>query len=723
MSDSNAQSQELDFSTVSKGVNYLVDGYIAYAKEVITDRAISNMYDGLKPVHRRVMYTLYNEKSSNYIKSQRVSGDTLIYHPHGDAAVYQAAVLMTDKNGSLAFPLIEGSGSFGQVFKTDPPSAARYTEMKLSLDAKKEYFTDLDGIEMIPNFDSTTTEPSVLPVTFPAALVNSSKGIAVGFKSMMPSFNFVDVCNLVKEYIQNGKCTTVIEPDFVTGGYYIRNEKELAKLMQVGEAKLKLRGRLTEDDKTLVVTEVPFGKTIQGLIRQVNNLKSTAVKNAYDVDDFSKTALFKVDCSSKRAVDDVRYLLYKDTDFQYNFSASITVIKDGKPVTVGVWTLIEEWVKWRKEVLTKALTLRINNTKEAMRESQAFMNLIKATEKKDTFVKIVTTKGRTEGIKYLRENFSRDDIPEDLLSFVASRSITTYHTGGDYASKYAGCVGQLNMLTSSLDDLDGTICKQMDELIKTYGTKMKRRTEVTNKDYIFSEDDGEVTKKEDVVDNTACTYELNNGFITKSRYGIKSDSQFRVKASASATLFTIDSDGRCIRLYCEDIPYTTDSLGTYIPTYGNFTPSDDKNYKLYGLWELKDETLTVLYKDGNMGFVDMSEWLQNNRHVKVIEKGIATGIADKVGAVFEGVPDVLVVSDGKGDIAYARMEYVQKKNRTAKTRVFTMGKLQEIKAYKVLTTSESMLSIARPTTYDTRLRKLQSDGDFRFKMKEMSKVF
>lgn len=723
MSDNSSQSQELDFSTVSDGVSYLVDGYIAYAKEVITDRAISNMYDGLKPVHRRVMYTLYKEKSSDFIKSQRVAGDTLVYHPHGDAAVYQAAVLMTDKNGSLAFPLLEGSGSFGQVFKTDPPAAARYTEMKLSLDAKKEYFTDIDGIEMIPNFDSTTTEPSVLPVTFPAALVNSSKGIAVGFKSMMPSFNFVDVCNLVKEYIKDGKCHTIIEPDFVTGGYYIRNEKELTKLMQVGEAKLKLRGRLITDDKTLVVTEVPFGKTIQGLIRQINNLKSTAIKNAYDVDDFSKTALFKVDCSSKRVVDEVRYLLYKDTDFQYNFSASLTVIKDGKPVTVGVWTLIEEWVKWRKEVLTKSLTLRINSAKEKMRESQAFMNLIKATAKKDEFVKIVTTKGRTEGIKYLRENFTREEIPEDLLTFVSSRSITTYHTGGNYASEYSGAMGQLNMLTTSLDNLDDTICKQMDELIKAYGTKMKRRTEVTKTDYTFGEDGETETKKEETVDNTSCTYELNNGFITKSRYGINNNAQFRVKASASAILFTIDSDGRCIRLYCEDIPYTTDSLGTYIPTYGNFTPSDNNNYKLYGLWELKDETLTILYKDGNMGFVDMSEWLQNNRHVKVIEKGIATGIADKVGAVFEGVPDVVLVSDGKGDMAYARMEYVQKKNRTAKTRVFTMGKLQEIKAYKTLTTSESMLSIVKPSAYDTRLRKIQSDGDFRFKMKEMSRTF
>ena len=272
---SEKETQVYDLSTISSGVEYLKNGYIEYAQEVISGRALPDVHDGLKPVNRRIIETLRTGKvTKSYMKSARIAGNVLALHPHGDASVYAAMVLMTQENGSLAFPLMDGGGNYGGVYKDDPPAAPRYTEARLHPNAN-EYFGEMNGIDMIPNFDSTLSEPVVFPVSFPAVLVNATSGIAVGFRSNIPSFNFNDVCDLVTEFIDKGKCETVIEPDFVTGGYYVRNQKELLKLMQAGTGKIKLRARTITDGKKIIVTEVPYGKTIQKLMKQINNLNTT----------------------------------------------------------------------------------------------------------------------------------------------------------------------------------------------------------------------------------------------------------------------------------------------------------------------------------------------------------------------------------------------------------------------------------------------------------------
>ena len=153
-----------DLSSITSGVKYLQDGYIEYCEEVISNRALPSIYDGLKPVNRRILVTLYNDKViKNYMKCARISGNTMALHPHGDSSIYAAMVLMTDNNGSLAFPLVDGSGSFGGFYKTDPPAASRYTEAKLHQNAYNEYFNEMNGIDMVPNFDSTMSEPELLP--------------------------------------------------------------------------------------------------------------------------------------------------------------------------------------------------------------------------------------------------------------------------------------------------------------------------------------------------------------------------------------------------------------------------------------------------------------------------------------------------------------------------------------------------------------------------------
>ena len=691
-----------DLSTVSSGVKYLTDGYIDYCEEVIANRALPNIYDGLKPVNRRILVTLVNDKvTKSFMKCARISGNVLALHPHGDASVYAAMVLMTDKNGSLAFPLVDGSGSFGGVYKTDPPAAQRYTEAKISQMALDEYFGEMDGINMIPNFDSTMSEPDALPVSFPAVLVNSTSGIAVGFKSNIPSFNFVDVCNLVKEYIEKGECTTVICPDFVTGGEYVYNAKELKKLMLTGSGKIKLRGKVTITGKEINVTDVPFGKTIQGLVKQINDKNLSSVRNAYDADDFAHGLMFTVDCTAKNRVDEALYAMYKETDFQYTYSADITVVKNGVPVRIGVWNIISEWVAWRKQVLEKEYNVRLENAKQAIREASAFMAVVKDRKRCAELVNTIRDNGREYGRNYVKANFSREEVPEDLIPFVCSRSLPDYHKGGKYESDFVNMSVQVKRLEDDLANLDAVIVKQMDRLIAQYGTKLARKTEITNTDYEFTEEQEE---KEKYVDTSKVFYALKNGFLRKCRYDIiDNEAEYKFEGQANDTLIAIDNRGRVLRIYCSDLPINSPTdMGLYLPRYFGFNESED--YCITWISRMQGQTAMIVYKDGNFGFLDTSEWMNNNRNVKVIEKGIATSIADKVGAVIENIPEVLYVSDTKGKIGWVLVDDIKRKDRTAKTRIFNLSKGAELDSYACYSATEGALIMNNCGVYRNTLK-------------------
>lgn len=699
-----------DLSTISSGVDYLKDGYLEYAKEVITGRALADCYDGLKPVNRRILATLFNDKVTKaHMKSARVSGNVLALHPHGEGSVYAAMVLMTQRNGSLAFPLIDGAGNFGGVYKDDPPAAMRYTEVKLHPNSK-EYFGQMQGIEQVPNFDSTLKEPVVLPVSFPAVLVNATSGIAVGFRSNIPSFNFVDVCNLVIEYLDKGQCTTVIEPDFVTGGYYVRNQKELLKLMRAGSGKLKLRAKHIVDGKKIVVTEVPYGKTIQKLLRQINALNENSIRNAYDTDDFDHGAGFTVDCSSKARVDEAMYAMLKNTDLQYSYSADITVVLNGTPKRMGVWEVIEEWTNWRRGVVSKELQFQRDALIDSIREARAFMAIVNAYDKRMELVSIIADKGRAAGKEYIRNNFTREEVPEDLIDFCASRSLPSYHDGGRLRDAYYNGEVQLKALDSQIADIDTVIRNDMKRLIKEYGPTMQRRTEITTRDYEFSETEKPTEK---FVDNGQCLFELRDNFIRKLRYAApNSDAQYVIDGKADDTLIAFDNRGRILRIYGTDLPLSgAGDVGIYMPNYLGIKETDD--YKVLWIGKLSGQELMLLYKDGNVGFVDTKEWLYNSRNVKVLNRGISQSSAPMLGAVLEDIPEMLYVSDVDGNIAWASVADIKRKDRTAKTRVFDLYHGKNIDSYLLADFAVGTILVNNYGAYANKLRPLPDLSDFR----------
>lgn len=692
---------------ISAGVDYLKDGYADYAREVIKNRALPSLYDGMKPVNRRILYTLYKDKvTKNFMKSARITGNVLALHPHGDQSVYKSMVLMTDDNGSMAFPVIAGSGNFGGVYKTDPPAASRYTEAKLHLQAS-EYFGEMDGIEMVDNFDGTLKEPVELPVSFPAVLVNANTGIAVGFRSNTPSFNFTDVCNLVIEYIRSGHCSTIIEPDFVTGGIYVRNEQELRQLMTTGKARLKLRARIKTEGKQLIVTEVPYGKTLQLLIRQINNLEDRSIKNAYDVDDFNGAGI-KINCPNASLTEQAYYVLLRHTDLQYSYSADMTVIDKGKPKRLGVWQIIKRWTEWRKGVLLKEFTTQRKALLESMREAEAFMNVVNAYDKRMELVRIIADKGKKEGSEYIRKNFTRQEVPGDLIDFCAGRSLPSYHDGGKYAGIYNDGKSKLEQLDKNINGVGAYIIAQMERLIATYGSKMPRRTEVTTKDYEFVD-----TKSSVAVDDKPCVFEIANGFIKKLRVGVPTDAtEFMFDAKSNDTLIAFDNRGRILRINGSDIPMDGSALGTYIPTYAGLKETDD--YRITYAGVLDGSELFLLYKDGNIGYVDTSEWNDSRRNVKVLNRGIASSSAEYLGVVLhkEELSDVLFVTDTDGNVGWVNITKLAKKGRTAKTRAVKLRKNALLDTYFFTDSQSALMKLKNPLDHNEVMKPLKDIGDY-----------
>lgn len=702
--------EDFKLESMQEGMQSLWQGYVDYAKSVVIYRALPDLRDGLKPVNRCTLYVTYKLKDKGMIKSQKITGDVIAsYHPHGDASVYEALVPLTTANGAMQIPLLFGDSNFGNVLTDERHAAQRYTETCISNDALKYYCQEMNGIQMIPNFDNTTTMPELFPVWFPAVLCNSQEGVAVGFRGKMPSFNLLDVLKLTKEFIETGKCSTVIMPDFVTGGFYIQNNKELQKLMTVGTAKIKLRARVEIRDKDIIITEFPYGKTLGKLAKQIESKNIQGIRAVKDQNGYDGVAL-AVECTSKNKVDEVLYSLYKNTDLQSTFSADLTCILNDTPVTLGVWGIIEKWVEWRREVLKRSITDTLSSLKTDLQASRAFIELLKDKEKCDEFCRLVMKVSAEEGVKYLLANFDNEIITSDLAHWLTRRRISDFKNGGRYAVQYQQLTSQINALESDLENVDAVIIRQLDSILEEKKISHARRTEITSKDYNFNVIEEE---KEVFVDTSICYYTIKENFIRKYRYEsqVPKDCAY-MQAPANVTLIGVDNRGRVIRIYCKDIPYTSNTeIGVYIPSYLGIEETDD--YSVLYLDVLDGKKKLIIYNDGYLGTLDTAEWLDCKKQIRVVERGV-----DNVNAkLIAGIEDFdenswLYVCDNLGRLSYVCMSTVKQMNRTARKKVFDVKKGSAIRSYAVLDGYEGYAMLKDVSKYGgARLKYLNSQAD------------
>lgn len=695
----------------SEGFEALTNGYMEYAKEVITNRAFPDIRDGLKPVQRRVAYSASQIKFGNdFKKSASLVGATLELHPHGDGSVYESICTMVDSNGTLNVPLLSGQGGFGRVFSSEPPAAFRYTKLKPSEYLK--YFTrDMSACEMKEAEEGEGLEPEAFPVRFPNILLGGSEGVAVSISTKIPSFNFNDVIDLTIKYIKGKELGVedIIIPDFPTGGVLIKNDKELAKLMTVGKATLKVRAEVEIEGNKILVKSVPVGRTVEKMISKIKSIDTKLISNVTDTTGLNSKSFISIKCRSKAVVENVLAMLYKENILQSLVHARMSVLVNGEPRLMGVYKIVETWVNWRKGILRKVLELDIEGCQNELRVLSYFTRLVSNEEWRDTFVDKIVRVSKQEATDYLKELF--EDIDIESSNWICGRAISAFNNGGKYLNRYNDLSKFVEKHRFNLDHLDEYLISDLEEVKRENREVFERKTSVTNLDYRFSK-----AVEAEVVDDSYCVWTLDNhGFLKKTRdFEDGDDVLYSFEGQANSVLVGFDSYGRVLRVFGDEIEFTgLGENGTYLPKYFDVDLSGTKldgTYKILYLGLLDGSERMLVYSDGYVGFFDSSEVMAKKRS-KVVTNGVPLKVIDKLAGVIEekDVKEFLLVADDSTGVARfgtVAISDINKKSRTSSTKVFD-GRDVNIRYYLPMSGNELMQFMESPFEYNKKISKLK----------------
>ncbi|MBI2595081.1 MAG: DNA gyrase subunit A, partial [Candidatus Colwellbacteria bacterium] len=354
----------------------LRESYLDYAMSVIVGRALPDVRDGLKPVHRRILWAM-NElgltSGAKFVKSARITGETMgKYHPHGDAAVYDALVRMAQPF-SLRYPLVTGQGNFGSV-DGDGAAAQRYTEARLSPIAE-ELLRDIDKetVDFAPNYDDSRREPTVMPARFPNLLVNGSEGIAVGMATKIPPHNLSEVIAASVHLIDKPRATTedlmefIQGPDFPTGGI-IYDRRAIIEAYTAGRGGITTRGTAQVEDKRIVVSEIPYQVNKSELIMRMAELvEDKRIPGIRDIrDESDKDGLrITIDLKSDSVPEKVLNQLWRHTDLQKDYHLNMVALSEGlQPQTMSIRDVLLGFIEHRREVVTRRTKFELKRAEE-----------------------------------------------------------------------------------------------------------------------------------------------------------------------------------------------------------------------------------------------------------------------------------------------------------------------------------------------------------------------
>ena len=467
--------------------------YLSYAMSVIISRALPDVRDGLKPVHRRIIYAMYKggfDWSKQFRKSARIVGDVIgKYHPHGDQAVYDALVRLV-QDFSMSLPLIDGQGNFGSI-DGDPPAAMRYTETKL---AKISQFLiddiEKNTVEFRSNYDETEKEPSVLPAQFPNLLVNGAGGIAVGMATSIPPHNLGEIIDATVAFINNRDITIsqlmkkVPGPDFPTGGIIVGMDN-LKQGYNKGRGSIKIRGEIEEESlkngkERLVLKSIPYQVNKSVLNERIAELaRDKKIEGISDIRDESNREGVRVVLDLRRNVEPetVKRQLYKLTSIETTFGFNTLAIVNGKPKILNLKEFISEFVSFREKTLTKKIKFDLNKAQE---RAHVLLGISIAVENIDTTIKIIKNSATTELAKksLLNKKWKITKTSRLLKLINSEKSRASYSLSETQVLAILEL--KLQKLTAfGINEIETEI-KKLAELIKKYEKLLKSKKELFN---------------------------------------------------------------------------------------------------------------------------------------------------------------------------------------------------------------------------------------------------
>jgi len=502
-----------------KIVDTLKVNYMPYAMSVIVSRAIPEI-DGLKPSHRKLLYTMYKMGllKGQKTKSANVVGQTMKLNPHGDMAIYETLVRLTTGNMALLHPLVESKGNFGKVFSRDMKFAApRYTEVKLA-PISEELFRDIDKdtVDFIDNYDGTMKEPMLLPTVFPNILVNPNQGIAVGMASNICSFNLREVCEATIAYIKEDNIDLMRylkAPDFPTGGQLILNEQEMRRIYETGRGSFRVRAKYRFDRKNscIDIYEIPYTTTTEAIIEAIAGIiKAGKIKDITDVRDETDLEGLKItiDIKKNSDPDEIMNKLFRLTPLQDSFGCNFNILIDQKPMVLGVAGILDHWIQFRMDCIRRKSEFEIRKKSETLHLLNGLAKILLDIDKAIAIIR--NTEQEDLVVPNLMEGFGIDEAQAEFIAEIKLRNLNR-----EYILRHTSEINKLKKEISDLKDIVAhdsrvldIICSQLEEISKKYG--QERRTEIIGEEHVE-----EITTENLIEDYNVRLFLTDQGYIKK----------------------------------------------------------------------------------------------------------------------------------------------------------------------------------------------------------------
>lgn len=610
----------------------LKTNYMPYAMSVILSRAIPEI-DGLKPSHRKLLYTMYlmGLLNGKTIKSANIVGRTMQLNPHGDASIYETMVRLSRGNESLLYPYVESKGNFGKAYsKNMMYAASRYTEAKLA-PICSELFCDIDKdtVDFVDNYDNTMKEPRLLPVTFPTVLCNVTTGIAVGMASSIASFNIREVCETTIALMKNKAhviSDTLIAPDFVGGGYVLYDKDELDKIYETGKGSVKVRAKYSYDKSynCIDITEIPPTTTSEAVIDKIVELaKANKVKEISDIRDETDLKGLKITIDLKRGTDPDKLMqrLYKLTPLEDTFSCNFNVLIDGKPGVRGVRELLNEWIRFRLNCITRRVNFSLAKKRKQLHLLKGLSKILLDIDKA---IKIVReTENESDVVPNLMIGFGIDETQAEYVAEIKLR-----HLNREYILKRIDDIEALENEIAELEEVLSSekkkkqiIISELQNVIKKYDTG--RKSEIL---YEIPEDIE--TEEPEVADYPVTVFLTHGGYLKKIKTAnLRMSGEQKVKegdaversveCSNKDELLVFTSKHQVYKAKLDDFPDTKASvLGEYLP--GKLEMEEGETALYTAVIRKYQGYMIFVFENGKLAKVDLSAYETKTNRKKLI---------------------------------------------------------------------------------------------------------
>lgn len=572
----------------------LVKNYMPYAISVIVSRALPEI-DGFKPSHRKLLYTMYKQGLLNgkRTKSANVVGETMKLNPHGDAAIYETMVRLARGNGTLLHPFVDSKGNFGKQYSRDMAYAAsRYTEVKLDTICN-ELFRDIekDAVDFVPNYDNSTTEPTLFPVTFPTVLVNANMGIAVSMASNVCSFNLAEVCETCIALIKNPDhdiISTLKGPDFPGGGYMLYDEEEMKHILSTGRGSIKLRCKYNYDKSAncIEVTEIPYSTTIEAIIEKIIELvKLGKIREVSYIRDETDLNGLKIAIDLKRGTDPEKLMnkLFKLTPLQDSFACNFNILINGTPRVMGVGEILNEWIAFRESCVKRRLMFDLKKMTDKLHLLKGLSKILLDIDKA---IKIVReTEEDSEVVSNLMIGFGIDEIQAEYVAEIKLR-----HLNREYILKRLQETENLENEIRETQDIISDSKKIKKVIVGELKDVIKKYSKPRNTMFFYKNDIVDVDVEEEIPDYPVNLFLSESGYFKKitpqslrmsSEHKLKEGDRIKQhKESTNGTDLLFFSD-KC-QVYKTKASAFDDSkasiLGDYVPAKLSFDEQEEVSF-------------------------------------------------------------------------------------------------------------------------------------------------